>query len=190
MLKMRSWVAGYLSFRWKHYYIEKSLILLKFINSCLRWSKATIKSFAALPLTEPTGSHLTISGYERLERANEQITNGNVNPADTNEEDADFPLLEESLKYRESETKNISKLAGFSIRPSTVFFLCFSVFIISLLFYTICYYFAATDASCQRRMWAFSKRGSHLPAMAKSNWQYKAPKQIFWNMNGDNTTQI
>lgn len=103
-----------------------------------------------------------MSGYERLRHTDDQATNSNVDQADIAEEEqeqkeAGFPLLEEKLEDGQTETQKSSKLASFSVHPSTVLLLSLSAFILSLLFYTIQYYFAATDALCQQRMWAFSK---------------------------------
>ncbi|KAJ5410365.1 uncharacterized protein N7487_004724 [Penicillium crustosum] len=108
-----------------------------------------------------------MSGYERLRHTDDQATNSNVDQADIAEEEqeqkeAGFPLLEEKLEDGQTETQKSSKLASFSVHPSTVLLLSLSAFILSLLFYTIQYYFAATDALCQQRMWAFSPEADFL----------------------------
>jgi len=84
--------------------------------------------------------------------------------ASVTDSEAVLPLLDEEklseveLEKDEPEAaQKRVKRPHFWLSSSAILLFSFGIFIFSLLFYMFSSYSAATDKTCQRRMWAYSK---------------------------------
>ncbi len=118
-------------------------------------------------LNPPTWNHrrgvpiFPFLGYAGVSQIKEQDTAGNAEKAEAKETGPGFPLLREEgsdVELEEDEIQESGQRVSFSSCHLMTVIFSLGVLVLSIIFYAVRDHMAATDASCQRRMWSYSER--------------------------------